>query len=84
MKDAVMEHWTASAVDQLALAYRLTKRESAIVNTLLTGLSNKEIAARCGITEQTVKDHLKNVYAKVGVHQRAALLSRLLDLSAPR
>lgn len=73
--------WAHARIDKLALVYRLTRRETAIVAALVPGLSNKEIALRCGITEQTVKDHLKSVYAKVGVHQRMALLSRIVGFS---
>jgi len=46
---------------------------------ILHGLSNKAIAAGCHITEQTVKDHLKHVYRKMGVHQRTAAIAKLLQ-----
>lgn len=78
---AAQAAWATAAIDRLALVYRLTRREAVIVAAMVPGLSNKEIATRCGITEQTVKDHLKSVYAKVGVHQRMALLARVIALS---
>ena len=59
-------------------AYSLTPREMCVADLLLRGLSNKEIAARCHISEFTVKDHLKHIYQKTGAHQRTALLARLL------
>ncbi len=59
-------------------ACRLTRREKEIVYWLFYGCANKEIADRCKITVETVKDHLKHVYHKTGVHQRLALLARLL------
>ena len=74
------DEWATDALGRLALAYRLTPRESTIVATMMPGLSNKAIASSCGIAVQTVKDHLKSVYAKVGVHQRMALLARMIDL----
>jgi len=58
--------------------YSLTPRETCVVGLVLRGLSNKEIAARCSISELTVKDHLKHIYQKTGAHQRTALLARLL------
>ena len=57
--------------------YLLTVREVQIVLLVLQGMSNKEIARTCSITEQTVKDHLKHAYGKMGVHQRAALCAKV-------
>ena len=59
-------------------AYSLTPRELCVADLLLRGLSNKEIAARCRISEFTVKDHLKHIYQKTGAHQRTALLAQVL------
>ena len=59
-------------------SHALTDREREIVYLLLQGYANKEIGDRCHITEQTVKDHLRHVYQKVGVHQRTALIARLI------
>ncbi len=55
----------------------LSERERAIVGLLAQGLSNKEIAAELGIKEQTVKNYLGAVYARMGVKDRvsAALLA---------
>ena len=64
-------------------SYRLTPREGFVGSLLSQGCSNKEIAQRMGISEQTVKDHLKHVYQKVGTHQRTALLARLLGTKPP-
>lgn len=59
-------------------AHALTPRESCVAVLILEGLSNKEIAAQCRISELTVKDHLKHIYQKTGTHQRTALLALLL------
>jgi DNA-binding NarL/FixJ family response regulator len=48
----------------------LTSRESEIIRLLTEGLSNKEIGNNLGITERTVKFHVANVFAKLGVHDR--------------
>lgn len=53
----------------------LTEREHATLSRLLHGLSNKDIADALGISLDTVKVHLRHVYAKLGVHRRAQLLS---------
>lgn len=44
----------------------LTPRELRVLELLRSGLSNKQIARAIGISEQTVKYHLKNVYGKLG------------------
>jgi len=59
------------------LRQRLTEREKEVVALLLQGYSNREIAARCFISEQTVKDHLKHIYTKTGIHHRSALMAWL-------
>jgi DNA-binding CsgD family transcriptional regulator len=49
----------------------LTKRENEIIDLLLEGKSNKEIASILGIKEGTVESHLTSIYAKLGVSSRA-------------
>ena len=39
-----------------------------------SGLSNKQIAARSGLSEHTVSSYLRRVYGKVGVNSRVALV----------
>ncbi len=72
-------HLLADVLRERLPLYRLTQREEQIVELILRGLSNKAIAADCRITEQTVKDHLKHVYRKMGVHQRTAVIAKLLQ-----
>lgn len=62
----------------------LTLREVQILEALAEGQSNKGIAATLGITEDTVKTHLKNLYDKLGAADRAhavaiALRQQLID-----
>jgi DNA-binding NarL/FixJ family response regulator len=52
----------------------LTARELEIVRMLCRGLRNKEIAAQMTISEHTVKVHLRNIYAKLEVDGRLALM----------
>jgi DNA-binding NarL/FixJ family response regulator len=56
----------------------LSRRELEILNLLSEGLSNKELAARLGISAQTVHTHLKNVYPKLHVHGRAEAVAKYL------
>jgi DNA-binding NarL/FixJ family response regulator len=48
----------------------LSKREEDVVRLLATGLANKQIARRLGITERTVKAHLTHVFERLGVTDR--------------
>lgn len=49
----------------------LTKREWEILGELVKGDANKQIARTLGLEEITVKIHLRNVYRKIGVSNRA-------------
>jgi two-component system, NarL family, nitrate/nitrite response regulator NarL len=68
--DLIRTH--ASGPEQPA-HYGLTKREMEILLTIVAGLSNKQIARKFSISEDTVKHHLTNMFAKVGVASRLEL-----------
>jgi two-component system nitrate/nitrite response regulator NarL len=55
----------------------LTDREREILGHIASGLSNKQIARVLGISDGTVKVHIKNLLRKLGAHSRleAALLA---------
>lgn len=52
----------------------LTRREKTIVSCLMQGWRNKEIADQLSITEQTVKNHLRTIFDKIGVSDRLELV----------
>jgi two-component system NarL family response regulator len=56
-----------------ANANRLSTREREILRRLARGLSTKDIAKESGISHKTVRNHISNMYQKVGVPTRAAL-----------
>lgn len=59
----------------------LNEREAEIVAHLADGASNKLIARRLGLTENTIKFHLKKVFAKLGVTSRKAASAAARDLA---
>jgi DNA-binding CsgD family transcriptional regulator len=58
-------------------AYGLTRRESDVAMLVLHGLSTAQISARLHISENTVQDHLKAIFDKVGVRSRGDLTAQL-------
>jgi len=54
-------------------SYGLTHRELEVLGLVTEGCSNKEVASRLSITEDTVKRHLTNIFDKVGMSTRLEL-----------
>lgn len=59
---------------------KLSSREQDIIEQVAEGRSNKEIARRFELTENTVKFHLKNIYAKLSVNRRIQAVAVARDL----
>ncbi len=57
----------------------LTERERQVLELLVQGMSNKEIARRLLISTNTVKQHLKSIFDKLHVHSRAAAVAKALE-----
>jgi DNA-binding CsgD family transcriptional regulator len=57
--------------------HHLSAREMDVIKSLAQGLSNKGIAEKLYISEHTVKDHLKNIMAKMQVSSRNEILVAL-------
>lgn len=62
----------------------LTARELEVMSHVEVGRSDKEIAVRLGLSVQTVKRHLHNVYSKLGVANRTAAMHRLRSATRPK
>lgn len=64
---------TVSAGVRLKDEFGLTSREVEVVSLVVDGLSDEEIAEKLFISDSTVKKHLYNAYAKIGVSNRLQL-----------
>jgi two-component system nitrate/nitrite response regulator NarL len=65
--------------------FDLTKREYDVIKAIAAGCTNKEVANRLSISEQTIKHHVTNIFNKTGVSNRLeltllAIEKKLVDL----
>jgi DNA-binding CsgD family transcriptional regulator len=67
-------------LSQVKDMFHLTDREVTVVQNLLKGWTNKEIASELGVTEQTVKEHIKHIMAKTKTTTRTGILVQVLRL----
>ena len=68
----------AVASPHVKARFQLTDREQGVIQHLAKGFTNKEIAAALNITEQTVKEHIKNIMAKTKASTRTGVLAQVL------
>jgi LuxR family maltose regulon positive regulatory protein len=54
----------------------LSEREREVLQHFAEGLSNQEIASRLSLSPHTVKVHSRNIYGKLGVHNRMQAVAR--------
>jgi DNA-binding NarL/FixJ family response regulator len=60
----------ASGIAEHATDDTLTPRETDVLRLIAAGNPNKEIGAQLGLTEETVKSHVRNILAKLGANDR--------------
>jgi DNA-binding NarL/FixJ family response regulator len=58
---------------------RFTERERQVLSFVFEGLANKEIAARIGVSEGSVKATLQQLFSKTGVRTRSQLVRIVLE-----
>jgi DNA-binding NarL/FixJ family response regulator len=69
---------TAQPSDRGSLPDPLTPREIEVLEQLVEGLSNKTIASRLGISDQTVKFHVAAICGKLGAANRTDAVRRAI------
>ena len=69
---------------ELTLAqFGLTKREAQIARLLARRATNREIAEQLDVSRHTVRHHVENIFAKLGVHSRRAIVAQLESPESP-
>ena len=61
-----------------ARAFGLSPREAELLTLLTTGVDTRLLARQLIVSEHTVQDHLKSIFAKTATRSRQSLLSRAL------
>lgn len=62
--------------------FGLSRRQQEIARLVVLGHSNREISDRLFIAEQTVKDHIYDIFEKIGVRRRSELTAKIMGLRA--
>jgi DNA-binding CsgD family transcriptional regulator len=70
-------------VDEEA-GHGLSAREIEVMALIAGGHTNGEIAAHLFLAEKTVKNHVRRIYSKLGVHSRPAAIAQWLSARTPR
>ncbi len=73
LKTLDVEHDDAVKAGPKSNKYGLTSRELEVLASIVAGLTNREIAEKFAISEQTVKHHLTHIFDKAGVYNRLEL-----------
>ena len=70
---------TEGILEMLKEEYRISRRELEIIELILKGKSNKEIEDILCISFSTVKNHIYNVYQKMGINSRGQLMHMVME-----
>jgi DNA-binding NarL/FixJ family response regulator len=64
---------------QASRDFGISSREMQVVTHVVAGYTNKDLGRKLGISEQTVKHHLTNIFDKLGVSNRLELVLFAID-----
>lgn len=76
-KDYMLEE--KPAIESLPTSLSFTPQQALVARLMVDGLDNDQIASELGISVNTVKFHLKNIYRKLDVNCRSKAIQRLVD-----
>ena len=70
------------SIEKLNQNLKVTQKEYDVICDINKGLKNEAIAKKQFISENTVKSHIKRIYAKYNVHSRMELINKIRELHA--
>ena len=83
-KRSVQQSFETMDPEKMFQQFKLTPREQEIVTFLLQGKTRKDIINTLFISEHTVKNHISNIYKKLGVKNRLQVIRRFQSHSSAR
>jgi two-component system, NarL family, response regulator DevR len=79
----VAESQAATPTAHVQRQLGLSRREQQLMYMISEGLTNKEIALRLGLSEQTIKNHVHRMLRKMGARDRLTIVERWREVRAP-
>jgi DNA-binding CsgD family transcriptional regulator len=74
----IEEASAAERLDLFSRSFALSGRERELLGLLATGSDTRAMARQMSLSEHTIQDHLKSIFAKTGARDRVTVLSRAL------
>ena len=66
-------------IEKVTAKFNLAKREAEVVEGIVKGFTNREIASALCLSEYTVKDYIKKIMNKLGVESRTLIFCRAIE-----
>ncbi len=66
-------------IQKAVKTYRLSRRETQVLELVIQGLKNKEIAGRLCVCVYTIEDHLKKIMKKMQAGNRTSIIAKILE-----
>ena len=74
----IEEASASERIDLFSRSFGLSAREGELLGLLATGSDTRLMARQMSLSEHTIQDHLKSIFAKTGSRDRMTVLSRVL------
>jgi DNA-binding CsgD family transcriptional regulator len=78
LSEVGIDAWQDKVIVQAKEQFHLTARETTVVQHLLKGWTNKEIANEMRITEQTIKEYFRHIFEKTSTTRRTGIVMAII------